>query len=158
MEGFSFKDDYATKCSYLHVLDTLCKLTEHGTEDFSLKAFTTKKFILPFKLSPSINSLDAVTNESVQQNSINPVSNQRKLYLKFKTNTTYAIRVSCIYVQHRSICIDKNLRVFKDFDLDQWTEKRVILFGFLIKISCIKAIYLPIMIFFHSLSPLLFCV
>ena len=119
VEGFSFADDYATKCSYLHVLDTMGKLTEHGTEDFSLESFKTKKFILPFKLSPSINSLDSVTTEMVQQNSVNPISNQRKLYLKFKSNTTYAIRVSCLYFQHRSIAIDQNKRVFKSYDLDQ---------------------------------------
>ena len=119
VEGYAFHDDYATKCSYLHVLDTLAKLTESGTEDFSLETFKTKKFFLPFNLSPSLSNYDSVTSEKIQQNSINPVSSQRKLYLKFKSNLTYTIRVSVIYFQHRSLKVDGLKHVYKSFDVDQ---------------------------------------
>ena len=119
VEGYSFLNDHATKCSYLHVIDTLSKLTEKGTEDFSLDAFKNKKFFLPFKLTPSVSNYDSATNERIQQNNINPVSNQTKLYLKFKSNTSYVIRVSMIYFQHRSLKIDGQKRVFKSFDVDQ---------------------------------------
>jgi len=119
VEGFAFQDDYAAKCSYLHVLDTLSKLNEKGTEDFSFETFMKKKFILPFKLSPSVNHLDASLAENIQQNSVNPLSNQRKLYLKFKNNLTYAVRVSVLYFQHRSLKVDGSKRLFKNYDVDQ---------------------------------------
>ena len=119
VEGYSFHNDSAKKCSYLHVIDTLAKLTENGTEDFSLKSFYAKKFFLPFRLSATVNNYDAATNEKLQQAPINPVSNQRKLFLKFERNTQYAIRVSVIYFQHRSIKINGEKRVFKSFDIDQ---------------------------------------
>ena len=119
IEGYNFTSDYATKCSYLHVLDSLGKLNEKGFEDFSLKNFYGKKFFLPFSLSPSINHWDANTNEKIQQNSINPVTNERKLFLKFSSNLTYAIRIRVIYFQHRNIKIDASKRVWKDYDLDQ---------------------------------------
>ena len=103
----------------MHVLDTLAKLTQNGSEDFTLNDFLKKKFFLPFRLSANINNYDSATNEQIQQSPINPVSNQRKLYLKFESNTEYTIRVSVIYFQHRSIKIDKEKRVYKSFDIDQ---------------------------------------
>ena len=118
-EGYNFSTSYAKKCSYLHVLDTLSKLNEKGSEDFTLDNSYTKKFFLPFHLTPSLNSYDAATNEQVQQNAISPMSNQRKLYLKFDRNLEYAIRISAIFFQHRSIKIDAAKRVFKDYDVDQ---------------------------------------
>ena len=90
-----------------------------GTEDFTMKNFYSKKFMLPFKLSASPNNLDAATREKVQQNNMTPVSNQRRLFLKFDTNTSYTITVSVIYFQHRSIKINKEKKVFKSFDIDQ---------------------------------------
>ena len=119
VEGYSFKTEFAKKCSYLHVLDTLSKLTEAGSEDFSMDNFYEKKFFLPFKLSASINNYDMATRERVQQNPINPISSQRKLFMKFSTNLSYTLRVSVIYFQHRSIKIDKNKRCYKSFDIDQ---------------------------------------
>ena len=119
MEGYAFHNESARRCSYLHVLDTLAKLNEHGTEDFSLKNFYDKKFFLPFRLSATLNNYDAATSEYIQQAPINPISNQRKLFLKFGSNTTYTIRVSVVYFQFRSIAIDNQKRVYKSFDIDQ---------------------------------------
>lgn len=119
VEGYSFKTEFAKKCSYLHVLDILAKLTERGSEDFSMKSFYNKKFMLPFKLSASPNNMDSATREKVQQSNITPVSNQRRLFLKFAENTSYTITVSVIYFQHRSIKINREKKVFKSFDIDQ---------------------------------------
>ena len=119
VEGYSFHNSFAKKASYLHVLDTLSKLTEAGSEDFTLENFLEKKFFLPFKLSASINNYDVATRERVQQNPINPISNQRKLFLKFEANLAYTLRASIVYFQHRSIKIDKFKKCYKSFDIDQ---------------------------------------
>ena len=119
MEGYVFTDDWAKKCSYLHVLESLHMLTEVGPEDFTLNTFYNKKFFLPFKLSHSINHFDPVTAEKVQQNSISPLSRQKRLFLKFSENLGYALRVSVIYFQHRSLKVTEDLKIFKNYDVDQ---------------------------------------
>ena len=119
IEGYIFTDDWAKKCSYLHVLESLHMLTETGPEDFTMDNFYKKKFFLPFRLSHSINHYDPVTQERVQQGAISPLSRQRRLFLKFESNLTYVLRVSVIYFQHRSIKVSDDLKIFKNYDVDQ---------------------------------------
>ena len=44
---------------------------------------------------------------------------QKRLFLKFSENTSYAVRVSVVYFQHRSVKIDGLRRCWKSYDLDQ---------------------------------------
>ena len=89
------------------------KINEKGTKDYDLNTFMTKKFMLPFSMSQSINIFDETTAQTVQQSNIQGNSDRRILYLKFKTELTYTMKLTAIYLQHRSLNIDSERRVFK---------------------------------------------
>ena len=78
-----------------------------------------KKFILPFAITQSINVLEREKNEPIQQASSITHSDQKILYLKFKSELTSTLKVTCIYTQHRSLAIDSQRRAFKNYDADQ---------------------------------------
>jgi hypothetical protein len=116
-EGYYFNSDWARKCSYLHILDSLGKLNEFGSADLSKKAYYRDKFFMIFRTSPSINNYSPRDSNFIQQaHYSNPKS---ILYLKFAAETTYTIRVTVLYSQSRSLTIDKDRLTFKDYDLDQ---------------------------------------
>ena len=113
IEGYNFSNDWYKKCSYYHALTTMGKINDRGTHDYSQQTFMDKKFMLPFCMSQSINILDQPTGEKVQQSNIVGNSDRRVLYLKFKNELTHTLKVTCIYLQHRSLCVDNQRRVFK---------------------------------------------
>ena len=119
VEGYNLKTRNNQIFSYQQVCQDLGKLTENGTEDFSFEAFMSKKFFLTFNLSGCLNSYDSATRENIQQAPINNISNQKKLFLRFNSNTSYAIRISMLYFQHRSIRVNNEKLATKSFDVDQ---------------------------------------
>ena len=113
LEGYDFSSEWSTKLSYIHAITTLGKLTDRGSGEISQNTFLEKKFILPFQLTQSINILDQKTNEKVIQANAVTSSDQKILYLKFKNELTKTLKITCIFLQHRSIACDSQRRVFK---------------------------------------------
>ena len=89
------------------------KMTDNGTADIDIDVFMKKKFILPFSLTPSINHLEQKTAEKVQQSNMISNSDLRLLYLKFKSELTITLKITCIYLQHRALVVDNQKSVYK---------------------------------------------
>ena len=117
--GYDFSDSWSAKLSYIHAISTLGRITDRGTGDICEDTFMKKKFILPFSMTQSVNVLDQKTENKVQQANTVGHSDQKILYLKFKTELTSTLKITCIYTQHRSLAIDSQRRAFKNYDCDQ---------------------------------------
>ena len=111
--GYDFSDEWSKKCSYYHALTSMGKMTDNGTADIDINVFMNKKFILPFSLTPSINHLEQKTAEKVQQSNMMSNSDLRLLYLKFKSELTTTLKITCIFLQHRSLVVDNQKSVYK---------------------------------------------
>ena len=125
-QGYHFENDFATKISHWHLLQSLGKINEHGIVDFSLKSFTTKNFFLHFCTSASIADYTESEKHYISKSPMPQASTKTNLYLKFKNPTSTNLRLTVVYMQHRQFAVNKDRLCFKNWDTGKDNMRRCI--------------------------------
>ena len=95
----------------------LGKISENGC-DLSMERYYDSSFFIPFRLDGQLGNYSADVQNRLQQRATVPHSRIR-LFLEFKKETSYVIRVSVLYKQMRILAISSDKKAYRNCDIDQ---------------------------------------